>query len=137
MWKPRLASLVWPLLPFGAVAVLLAVAWDPGAARVGAASSFQSIETIIVPVDGTGVASVSALQAGVTYRIVASGTFDTGGPGDNLADAEYADFSNPPSSLLDHCSPAFPDIDLGIAINDSVVDSDKAPHWGDFDPTHE
>lgn len=97
---------------------------------------YTLVETITVPIDGSSVVSTTPLESGVLYKLRASGTFFIGGPGDRMADAEYADFSNPPSSLLDNCPPPFSDVDLGIGINDAQNDSDKFPFWGEFSQTH-
>jgi hypothetical protein len=53
-----------------------------------------------------------------------------------LADAEYADFSNIPSSLQNNCGYSPSGVDLGIGINDQVNDNNKLPFWGDYDPSH-
>ena len=86
----------------------------------------QSIETITVPVTGATVTSSTFLDSGVEYLLQASGTFNIGGPGDGLADAEYFNFSNPPSSLGDFAQ----GVDIGIAVNGSK------PRWGSFSSDH-
>jgi len=96
-------------------------------------------ETISVPVDGSSVTSSTLLDKGITYRIRASGTFRAGGPApgfDGLADAEYANFISPPSSLQNNCGGSPSDVDLGIGINDTVDDNNKFPSWGAYDPSH-
>ena len=93
-------------------------------------------ETIIVPVDGSSVSSTMILKSGVLYRIKASGTFYVGGWGDQMGDAEYADLSNPPSSINDNCGGTPDGVDLGIGINDSINDNEKFPSWGNFEPSH-
>lgn len=100
------------------------------------ASAFALQETIIVPVDGSSALSTTTLEIGVVYQIRASGTFFVGGPGDMLGDAEYAQFNNPPSSLQNHCGGDPNDVDLGIGINDNVIDNVKVPFWGDYEPSH-
>ncbi len=64
---------------------------------------------------------------GETYRLRASGTFVVSTAG-ALADAEYWDFP----SMLDGVS----GVDLGIAIDDPVVDTNRTPKWGTYDPSH-
>jgi len=96
---------------------------------------FTLRERIIVPLNGSTVASTSALALGVTYKLKASGTFHLGGPGDGLGDAEYGDFSNPPTSLIDGCMDGT-GIDLAIGINDGTIDSETLPDWGPYDPSH-
>lgn len=94
-------------------------------------------ETLTVPVDGTTVTSKTVLEKGATYTIVASGTFLIGGPGDGMADAEYADFSNPPSSVVDTLSDGATTTDIGLAINEpNVMAATKTTRWGVFNPTH-
>jgi len=93
-------------------------------------------ETINVPVNGNLVSSTTVLDSGVTYKIQASGTFNVGGLGDGLGDAEYANFSNPPSSLQDNCGGTPDGVDLGIGINDTVNDNAKFPFWGGFESSH-
>jgi hypothetical protein len=88
-------------------------------------------ETISVPVDGSVVESQTSLSDGVDYWLRASGVFHTGGPGDGLADAEYADFTNP----IDHCPVG--GVDLGVGINDTVNDASKSPSWGAFEVGHD
>jgi hypothetical protein len=96
---------------------------------------FELIEAVTVPVDGRPVTSNNSLALGKAYKLRASGTFPVGGPGDGLADAEYANFRNPPASLLNHCSDGS-GVDLGLGIDDSVNDGSKTPSWGSFEPTH-
>jgi hypothetical protein len=98
---------------------------------------FTLLETITVPVNGSSAVSNIALASEVTYKLRASGTFIVGGPGDHLADAEYADFSNPPTSLQDRCGAPLPATDLGIGVNDpNLSATSKVPFWGDFAPDH-
>jgi hypothetical protein len=93
-------------------------------------------QLISVPVDGS-TRSSEILTEGKNYRITVSGTFSDGS---RLADAEYADFSNIPSSLQDICfgtgSPGIPNVDLGIGIDDTVNDDNKSPRWGNFNSNH-
>lgn len=50
-----------------------------------------------------------------------------------MADAEYADFSNPPSSLLDNCNGSPSGTDLGIGVDDPGTGaSSKQPDWGPY-----
>ncbi len=91
------------------------------------------LETKTVPTDGSTVSTTTTLQSGKWYMFKATGTFHIGSPGDGLADAEYGNFSNPPSSLIDLTDTG---VDFGIGINDTTNDSDKAPFWGGYSPTH-
>jgi hypothetical protein len=101
-----------------------------GTAIVVIAASEEDVllESVTVPVNGTSVISTTVLAAGVTYTLRASGTFRVGGPGDGLADAEYANFASPPASLLDACTTA--PVDIGIAVNGAKR------RWGAFSPAH-
>jgi hypothetical protein len=93
-------------------------------------------ETITVPVNGSLVSSTTVLKTGILYKIRASGTSNVGGLGDGLGDAEYANFSNPPSSLQDNCGGTPDGVDLGIGIDDSNNDNNKFPLWGNYEPNH-
>lgn len=70
--------------------------------------------------------SVMSLAAGVTYRLRVSGIAQIidGVPGD----AEYWDFDNPKDNAC--CE------DVGIGIDDPVVDLDTTPDWGPYNPQH-
>ncbi|HET9232706.1 MAG TPA: hypothetical protein VFP10_01040 [Candidatus Eisenbacteria bacterium] len=100
------------------------------------AATFAPVETLNVPTDGSIVTSALTLESGTVYQIRASGTFHIGERGDSTADAEYADFSNVPSSVIDNCPDSTLAIDMGIGINDAVNDSLKVPRWGDFRSDH-
>jgi hypothetical protein len=91
------------------------------------------LETLTIPCDGTTVVSSTVLTNGVTFTLRASGTCTVANnvPGpDVLGDAEFfdTDFSNPQDS--------FAGTDLGIAIDDDVLDDPKSPKWGSFDISH-
>lgn len=88
----------------------------------------QTIETVVVPTDSSTNSSMFSLKANVEYELRATGTFTIGGPGDGLADAEFADFSDPPGSVFDNASTG---LDFGMTI-DGVK-----PDWGEFNPNHE
>jgi hypothetical protein len=93
-----------------------------------AAVAQQLLDVVSVPVNGATSTSNIVLAVGVTYTLEASGTFSIGGPGDGLGDAEYADFSNPPISLLDTCGGGSPD--LGISVDGNP------PNWQVWLGTH-
>lgn len=136
------------LVPAAALAVLAFAAFGCGGndATSGARNAaplqiagltYVPVETLTVPVDSSAVNSTHFLQSGLGYRVTAWGTFNTGGPGDGLADAEYADFSNPPGSVVDECArDTVTTVDFGLAINDAVVDSTRNPDWGAFASDH-
>lgn len=71
----------------------------------------------------SGISSVVGQQ----YSIRVTGTFAIGGPGDGLADAEYANFQNPPSTLLDFTDTG---ADLGITLNGTK------PRFGAYSAAH-
>lgn len=118
-----------------AVIALLVTAAAAGATDRPPGYTLQ--ETISVPVDGSVVMSATTLVTGARYKIRASGTFSVGGPGDGRGDAEYANFSNPPASLQDVCGAGSLGEDLGIGIDDPVIDGRKSPRWGAYSATHE
>lgn len=91
------------------------------------------LERITVPVDGSTVFSKSVLEAGITYRLRASGSFFIGGPG--FADAEYA-FNGSLLTVIDHCFGLPSEVDIGIGVDDALVDDVKSPFWGAFNPSH-
>ena len=129
----ELAAEVSPLPGVTSVAVDVAVrATEDGAVlartTVTATVGVETLEQLEVPTNGTARTSTTVLLAGVTYTLRASGTFRIGGPGDGLADAEFADFSNPPSSLLTRCAGS--NVDFGIRVNGTKLD------WGAFSATH-
>lgn len=89
------------------------------------------VETVIVPVTGASVLSTTVLATGVTYKLRASGTFAIGGIC-SPADSEYACFDNPP--VIDKCINE--GTDIGIGVNDTVLDAEKSPFWGEFAADH-
>lgn len=91
------------------------------------ASGATQVDTFVVPIDGTSGTSNIALLSGVPYLLEVSGTFFIGGPGDGLADAEYFDFSNPPTSVLNISGGG---VDLGVRLNGSK------PSWGAYQSSH-
>lgn len=90
------------------------------------------VEMLTVPVDGTVAISATTLELGGIYRLRASGTFVISTGQMIEADAEYFDFSNPPSSVTD----GGVSVDHGLAIDDAAVDLDRNPDWGPFTATH-
>jgi len=49
------------------------------------------------------------------------------------ADAEYFDFSNPPSSVKN----GIDKVEIGVAIDDPVVDLSGPPNWGAYQASHQ
>jgi hypothetical protein len=103
-----------------------------GTGGTGGAPSWTVIETLTVQGDGSDVVSNTVLQNGVTYHLRASGTFNMNTNQNWMADAEYYDFSNPPSSVKDAVS----GVDIGIGVDDPTVDANRTPNWGPFDMSH-
>jgi hypothetical protein len=97
---------------------------------------FAPVETLNVPTDGSTVTSTLSLENGTAYKLRASGTFHVGVRGDSTGDAEYADFSNVPGSVVDSCGDSSSVVDLGLGVNDAVNDSSKSPRWGPFANDH-
>jgi hypothetical protein len=95
----------------------------------GGGSEWVVIDTLSVPAGGMTRTSTKVLQAGVTYRLRASGTFyyDT----QALADAEYFDVQagGMPKNVVSG-------VDVGLAVNDSTVDSTRMPKWGAYSAGH-
>jgi hypothetical protein len=102
----------------------------------GGMPGWTVVETLTVPSDGSVVTSNTVLQNGVDYHLRASGTFNMNtnqNVNDSwMADAEYYDFSNLPTSAKDHALT----YDIGIAVDDPVIDTTKTPSWGAFEATH-
>ena len=81
--------------------------------------------------NGAVATSTDVLAKGRRYRILVSGTFPIGGPGDGLGDAEYADFAHPPDSLVDGCdSSSGSFVDIGISLDGNE------PDWGPYRDDH-
>jgi hypothetical protein len=93
-------------------------------------SNYQLLETIVVPPDGSVVASTTILTSGVAYWLKVSGT----DPG--AGDAEYDPAGN------DRCMTGTDQLDVGVVISPGISGSapalviDKLPFWGVFDPSH-
>jgi hypothetical protein len=97
-------------------------------AGIDAPGEFVVLEEISVPVSSGTVPSANELLAGVTYRLRASGTFNAGV--DTFGDAEYIGFTT--GTPIDTQS----GIDIGLAVNDTVVDGARMPKWGAYSDSH-
>ena len=97
-----------------------------------ATAGYELVETMTVQVDGTAAISQTVLKEELEYRLRATGRFIIGGPG--YADAEYA-FDESNNGVIDACHAVSPD--LGIGIDDGVIDEVKQPRWGSFNPDHD
>lgn len=98
-----------------------------GGGTGGTSPTWQLVDTLVVPTDGSDVTSGYVLQNGVTYRLRASGTFDCTGNG-TVCDAEYV--YRPPEDDMAGT------VDFGIGINDPIVDGTTPPDWGAYTSTH-
>jgi hypothetical protein len=94
----------------------------------GSGGEWSVVETLTVPTTGATVPSTLTLQAGIGYRLRASGMFYVGSQ--RLGDAEYYDFNRGPP--IDGAA----NIDVGLAVNDPIVDANRTPRWGLFRGTH-
>jgi hypothetical protein len=103
---------------------------DAMAAIDAAEKPFVIIETLSVPVDGSSIQSTVTLRAGEGYRLRALGTCVIA-PNGLRADAEYFFFDGD-----DDVMDASQKYDMGLAIDDAVVDLDKQPKWGPFVGSH-
>jgi hypothetical protein len=90
--------------------------------------TWVAVETLTIPVNGTSVTSQTVLLAGIGYRLRASGTFVIQSPQGTQGDAEWWDFSN----LMDGVT----GVDVGLAVNDSIVDTNRTPKWGAYAANH-
>jgi len=87
--------------------------------------------------------SKAKLAKGKHYILRASGTCTIGPPTDaspiDSSDAEYAFLPSDPfdlSSVVDRCGSRGANIEFGIGVDDPDIDSEKTPHWGDYNPSH-
>jgi hypothetical protein len=90
------------------------------------------LETITVQATGEIETSSTSLAAGVTYRLVASGTCDIGGV-PPLLDADW-NFDSPETIMNDLGDNGLTDVGLGI--DDTTIDGDKSPKWGPYRHDH-
>jgi len=92
--------------------------------------TYELLETVSIPPDGSPVKSTTVLTEGVTYWLLAYGV----DPG--AGDAEY-DVAG-----QDRCGPELEPTDVGIAVSTGIpvspsfFFSDKHVFWGPFDPGH-
>jgi len=95
--------------------------------REPGAPVFDVVEGLVVSVFDEETVSSTVLEAGVTYRLRASGTWDLGGG--EIGDADWYQFAMPQD--IGDAS-----IDIGIGIDDDVVDDDTQPDWGPYRDDH-
>jgi hypothetical protein len=99
----------------------------PGA---DAAQEWTLVDELSVPTTGATVMSAFVLQAGVHYRLRASGVFVIQSPQGTPSDAEYWNFNVPPPT------DGVAGVDVGLAVNDLTVDENRTPRWGPYSATH-
>jgi hypothetical protein len=87
------------------------------------------IESITVPVNGNQVLSAVTLANGVAYRLRAEGEFVIQSPAGTPGDAEWWDYNN---VIQDGVA----GVDVGLAVNDTVVDTNRTPKWGAYQSSH-
>jgi len=95
-------------------------------------------ETLSIPADGSSVTSSTILENGVFYKLIASGTLVVDSRPNvpvGLGDAEYSHF-NIPFELQSNCFNSPDGVDLGIGINDDIVDNSKSPFWGEYNSSN-
>ena len=90
-----------------------------------------TIETFSVPCVDQARTSATVLQAGVTYRLHASGQCIVNTLNGSLSDAEFIGYNlGPPYD-------GAAGVDNGIAIDDLTLGSTKQPRWGMYAANHE
>jgi hypothetical protein len=87
------------------------------------------IDSITVPVNGNQVLSAVTLANGVAYRLRAEGEFVIQSPAGTPGDAEWWDYNN---VIQDGVA----GVDVGLAVNDTVVDTNRTPKWGAYQSSH-
>jgi len=98
-----------------------------------AAPVWTTIETVMVPCRGQVQTTATALMAGETYRLRASGTCIANTASNSAADAEYLGWNVNPGGFAEDASDGD---DVGIAVNKIGNGSAKLPRWGAFTLTH-
>ncbi len=96
--------------------------------------------TTALTTEGAAQVSSTSLISGVTYKIRTSGIFSIAGPDPSVcpfADAEFARFDSGGGNGCGIFQDSAQGVDLGVAINDSVLDASKFPTWGPYTTSHE
>jgi hypothetical protein len=88
-------------------------------------------EILTIPGTGEVVTSQHVLATGVSYRLVASGTVSVADE-TWYGDAEYYWHEDSPGLLFGSAE----GVEVGLAINDAEVNSDRSPNWGGFEGDH-
>ena len=101
---------------------------DGGDDGGGSGGDWTVVEVLSVPASGAVAVSDLVLEAGVGYRLRASGTCMV--TFNMVADAEYFGFNmGLPMDVAVN-------IDLGLAVNDMDIDIVRTPRWGTYNPEH-
>jgi hypothetical protein len=99
-----------------------------GSMQPDAPQTYVEVESLTIPSNGNTVTSSTILTLGAPYRLRASGTFIIQSGVGTQSDAEYWDFAVMNDGVTG--------VDIGIAVDDTVVDETKNPDWGPYDPSH-
>lgn len=89
------------------------------------------LDTLTVPADGQTVTSTVVLVAGASYQLVASGELVVNDDGFS-ADSDFWWDDDLPGVGFN----GFDGVDYCLAVNDTVVDGNCSPDWGDFAGSH-
>lgn len=89
------------------------------------------LETLTIQATGEIARSTVVLEAGASYRLVASGVVDIK-DGDYSSDADYW-WGNGTPWLVGNSSGG---VDIGLAIDDTTIDDNRSPDWGDYAGSH-
>lgn len=88
------------------------------------------VETLPVLANCTILTSGKVLEEGVAYRLAVDGVISLGG--EAVADAEYFWFETAPETIGD----GNVEVDFGLAVNDTFIDEERLPDWGDYRSDH-
>jgi hypothetical protein len=95
----------------------------------GATAAPVLLETLTVPATGEVVPSTTLLRVGATYRLIASGVVSVRDGYSGDADYYWDD-------VFGLGGDAAGGVDLGLAIDDPVIDDTRSPDWGEFSSEH-
>ena len=87
------------------------------------------LETLTVPATGEVVTSTVVLVSGASYQLVATGEVTVrdgyGGDADYWYDVVFGVGGDSSGG-----------VDIGLAVNDTVIDGDRSPDWGEYTESH-
>lgn len=93
-------------------------------------AGLEIVEEIEIPSDCKAVTSDAPLDDGLSYQLIASGVIVLA---DGVeGDAEYFWSVRPPPNIRTGTA----DVDMGVAIDDLVIDAIRAPDWGAYRSDH-